>query len=68
MTVTPNTIEAALEATRESLRAYRRNDPHFEQAIADYVDAEASLQDPAEGQRAGDSGPAQEFVVVIDIR
>ncbi|HEX4966083.1 MAG TPA: hypothetical protein VF173_35060 [Thermoanaerobaculia bacterium] len=44
-----------LEATPEALRAYRKSDPNFEQAIADYVDAEASLkEDPAEGQRAED--------------
>jgi predicted transcriptional regulator len=53
-------VEADLEATLESLRAYRKSDPNFERAIADYVDAEASLQeDPAEGQRAVDIGPAQ---------
>jgi predicted transcriptional regulator len=39
-----------LEATLEGLRAYRKSDPNFERAIADYVDAEASLkEDPAEG-------------------
>ena len=44
-----------LEATVKKLRAYRKSDPSFERAIADYVDAEALLkrdQDPAEGQRA----------------
>ncbi|HEV2853645.1 MAG TPA: hypothetical protein VHC97_12655 [Thermoanaerobaculia bacterium] len=52
-------VELDLEATLESLRAYRKSDPNFERAIADYVDAEASLkEDPAEGQRA-DIGPAQ---------
>ena len=62
MRVIPSTTEAALEVSRESLRTYRRNDPNFERAIADYIDAEASLQeDPAEGQRARESG-AQEFV------
>jgi len=53
-------VEADLEATLEELRAYRKHDPNFERAIADYVDAEASLkEDPAEGQRAEDMGPAQ---------
>lgn len=53
-------VEADLEATLEKLRAYRRSDPNFERAIADYVDAEASLkEDPAEGHRAMDIGPAQ---------
>jgi predicted transcriptional regulator len=53
-------VEVDLEATLESLRAYRKSDPNFDRAIADYVDAEASLQeDPAEGQGAVDVGPAQ---------
>lgn len=53
-------VESDLEATLASLRAYRQSDPNFERALADYVDAEASLkEDPAEGQRVGDVGPAQ---------
>ena len=53
-------VEADLEATLESLRAYRRSDPNFDRALADWVDAEASLkEDPAEGRRAVDIGPAQ---------
>jgi hypothetical protein len=53
-------VETDLEATLESLRAYRKSDPNFERAIADYVDAEASLkEDPAEGQRVEGIGPAQ---------
>jgi predicted transcriptional regulator len=53
-------VEADLEATLESLRAYRKSDPNFDRAIADYVDAEASLQeDPAEGTRAAAAGPSQ---------
>lgn len=49
----------SLESTLKSLRAYRKSDPNFERAIADYVDAEASLQeDSAEGQRADDSSTA----------
>jgi len=48
-------VEADLEATPERLRAYRERDPNFERAIADYVDAEASLkEDPAEGHRAAE--------------
>lgn len=47
-----------LELTLDRLRAYRKSDPHFERAIADYVDAEASLkEDPAEGQSAMDIDP-----------
>jgi len=53
-------VEADLEATLERLRAYRKSDPNFERAIADYVDAEASLkEDPAEGRRAAHIGPTQ---------
>jgi predicted transcriptional regulator len=55
-----------LEATLETLRVYRKSDPDFERAIADYVDAEASLrEDPAEGQRAVDVGPAQARVLKL---
>lgn len=59
-------VEAELEATLVSLRAYRKSDPAFEQAIADYVDAEASLrEDPAEGVRTADVGPAQARVLEL---
>ena len=59
-------VEVDLEATLESLRAYRKSDSNFERAIADYVDAEASLkEDPAEGQRAVDIGPAQARVLEL---
>jgi len=56
-----------LEVTLEKLRAYRKSDPQFERALADYVDAEASLkadQDPAEGRRA-DIGPAQTRILAL---
>ena len=53
-------VEADLEATLRKLRAYRASDPLFARAIADYVDAEASLsEDPAEGIRASERGHAQ---------
>ena len=56
-------VEVELEATLESLRAYRKRDPGFERAIADYVDAEASLtDDPAEGSHAHDAGPVETAV------
>src|ERR1700685_4314014 len=44
--------ERDLEATLASLRAYRRRDPRFKDAIAAVVDAEATLgkEDPAEGE------------------
>jgi predicted transcriptional regulator len=57
-------VEMDLEATLDALRAYRKSDPDFERALADYVDAEASLKpDPAEGQRALDPGPAQSRIL-----
>jgi len=45
-------VERDLELTLASLRAYRRRDPHFKDAIAAVVDAEATLgkEDPAEGK------------------
>src|SRR5262245_18389610 len=53
-------VERDLEATLEALRGYRKSEPKFEGALADYVDAEASLnEDPGEGRRATDHGPAQ---------
>lgn len=59
-------VEIDLEVTLEALRAYRKNDPNFERAIEDYVDAEVSLkEDPAEGQRAEDIGPAQKRVLEL---
>lgn len=42
--------ERDLEASLESLRAYRRRDPQFTEAIAAFVEAEASLEDPLEGE------------------
>lgn len=59
-------VKVDLEATLETLRVYRKSDPDFERAIADYVDAEASLrEDPAEGQRAVNVGPAQARVLKL---
>lgn len=59
-------VEADLEATLERLRAYRQSDPHFDQAIADYVDAEASLkEDPAEGQGATEIGSTQTRILEL---
>lgn len=45
-------VERDLEATLASLRAYRKRDPHFQTAIAAFVDAEARFgkEDPAEGK------------------
>jgi spore germination cell wall hydrolase CwlJ-like protein len=47
----PSGKEKGLEATLESLRAYRKRDPGFKRAMAAVVDAEARLiNDPAEGE------------------
>ena len=45
-------VERDLEATLTNLRAYRRRDSHFDEAVAAFVDAEARLgkEDPAEGK------------------
>ena len=45
-------VERDLEATLASLRAYRKRDPHFRTAVAEFVDAEARFgkEDPAEGK------------------
>ena len=42
--------ERSLEASLESLDAYRKKDPGFKRAIAAFVDAEATLKDPLEGE------------------
>lgn len=45
-------VERDLELTLARLRAYRKRDPHFKDAIAAVVEAEATLgrEDPAEGK------------------
>jgi predicted transcriptional regulator len=42
--------ERDLEASLGGLRAYRRQDPGFRRAIAAFVEAEASIEDPIEGE------------------
>lgn len=42
--------ERSLEASLSSLRDYRKRDPRFRQAIAAFVETEASLKDPLEGE------------------
>jgi hypothetical protein len=42
--------ERSLEADLAGLRAYRKQDPKFQRAIAAFVEAEASLEDPLEGE------------------
>ncbi|HEX4425738.1 MAG TPA: hypothetical protein VH079_10090 [Terriglobales bacterium] len=42
--------EEALAENLASLKAYRKKDPGFRRAIASFVGAEASLNDPLEGE------------------
>jgi hypothetical protein len=42
--------ERGLEANLAGLRAYRKQDPGFRRAIAAFVEAEASFEDPLEGE------------------
>jgi hypothetical protein len=42
--------ERSLEANLAALRAYRKKDAGSQQAMAAFVDAEASLDDPLEGE------------------
>jgi hypothetical protein len=49
--------ERSLESELEALRAYRARDPRFQRAIAVFVEAEASIEDPLEGEIV--EGPQQ---------
>lgn len=59
--------EQNLEVSLERLRAYRKRDPEFHHALAAFVESEASLDDPVEGEpleesvssQRGVTGPAQ---------
>jgi predicted transcriptional regulator len=42
--------ERSLEASLANLKEYRRKDPGFRKAIAAFVEAEATVQDPLEGE------------------
>ena len=57
-------VEADLERTLERLKACREKDPRFESAIAQFVEAEASLgrDDPMEGKPRPTAGPTQTMV------
>jgi predicted transcriptional regulator len=51
-------IESDLEATLAELRSYRKRDPDFEKAIADFARMETSASDdPAEGEVVVKSEP-----------
>ena len=56
-------VEDDLESTLEDLRAYRKCDPNFERAIAEFVEAEATVKhDPAEGRIVSRIGPTESVV------
>jgi hypothetical protein len=68
-------VEADLTGVLEQVKAYRRADPHFKQALARFIDAEAHLagDDPVEGvvveleplaakRRKAKAGPAQTMI------
>ena len=56
-------VEDDLESTLEDLRAYRKSDPNFERAIAEFVEAEATVKhDPAEGRMVSRIGPTESVV------
>lgn len=42
--------ERSLEASLERLKAYRKRDPQFRRARKAFIEAEASVQDPLEGE------------------
>lgn len=58
------TLECKLEQTLKNLKAYRRRDPGFRQAIKAFVETEALHDDPAEGQVSAllPEGPALTLV------
>lgn len=57
-------VEDDLESTLEDLRAYRKRDPNFERAIAEFVEAEATAKDdPAEGRVVKQAGPTESMVL-----
>ena len=55
--------ERSLEANLARLRAYRESDHGFQRAVAAFVESEASLDDPVEGELISSEieqiGPAQ---------
>ena len=56
---TSREVARDLEETLERLRQYSREDPDFEQAIAAFAEAEATLDDPLEGQPSVQRGNVQ---------
>jgi len=66
--------EIGLETTLARLRAYRERDPGFKGAIAAFVESEATLEDPLEGEliegqfidgQFAPAGPAQSRICLL---
>ena len=56
-------VEDDLQSTLEDFRAYRKSDPNFDRAIAEFVEAEATVKhDPAEGRIDSKIGPTESVV------
>jgi predicted transcriptional regulator len=57
-------VESDLQQILTRVKVYRRSDPKFKKAIAQFVDAEARFgsDDPAEGRAEASAGPAQAMV------
>lgn len=55
-------VERDLEARLASLRACRRRDPDFEDAIAAFAEAEARFDDPIEGEPLETAGPIRQEI------
>ena len=53
--------ERGLEATLEGLRKYRKENAGFQRSIAAFVEAEASLDDPLEGELMEGQFVAEQF-------
>jgi hypothetical protein len=60
--------ERSLEANLARLRAYRERNPGFQRAVAAFVESEASVDDPVEGEIVDGNlepiGPAQSKIRV----
>ena len=57
-------VEDDLESTLEDLRAYRKRDPDFEHAVAQFVEAEVTAKDdPAEGRVVRQVGPTESMML-----
>ncbi len=56
-------VEDDLESTLDDLRAYQKSDPKFYRAMAEFVEAEATVKhDPAEGRIVTQINPTKSVV------